>query len=62
MRVREAEDEFVDYAVDADCAGNEREGSVGWVGEDEVVGVEGCEAVFAYAAAVSTSAQNKQVL
>lgn len=41
-RVREAEDELVDDAVDADGAGDEGEGGVGWVGEDEVVGVEGC--------------------
>ena len=40
--VSEAEDEFVDYAVDADGAGDKAEGCVGRVGEDEVVGVEGC--------------------
>ena len=40
--VGEAEDEFVDYAVDADGAGDEAEGCVGRVAEDEMVGVEGC--------------------
>lgn len=39
--VREAEDEFVDDTVDADGAGDEGQGGVGGVGEDEVVRVEG---------------------
>jgi hypothetical protein len=39
--VREAEDEFINDAVDADGAGDKREGCIGRVGEDEVVGVEG---------------------
>lgn len=39
--VREGEDKFVDDAVNADCAGDEGEGGVWGVGEDEVVGVEG---------------------
>lgn len=39
--VSEGEDEFVDYAVDAYGAGDEGEGGVWGVAEDEVVGVEG---------------------
>lgn len=49
--VGEAEDEFVDDAVDADGAGDEAEGCVGRVAKDEVVRVEMCEAFFADAAA-----------
>ena len=41
--VCEAEDEFVDYAIDAYCSGNEFEGCVGRVVEDEVIAVEVCE-------------------
>ena len=37
----EGEDKFVDYAVDSYCAGDEGEGSVGGIAEDEMVGVEG---------------------
>lgn len=36
-----AEDEFVDYAIWADGAGDGLEGRVGGVAEDEVVAVEG---------------------
>lgn len=39
--VGESEDEFVDYAVDSYGAGDEGEGGVWGVAEDEVVGVEG---------------------
>jgi hypothetical protein len=38
--VSQAEDEFVDDTVDAHSAGDEGEGSIGWVGEYEVVCVE----------------------
>lgn len=48
----EGEDEFVDYAVDADGAGNEGERGIGGVAEDEVVRVEGCETVFSDSAPV----------
>ena len=51
--VCEGEDELVDYAVDADGAGDEGERCVRGVAKDEVMCVEGCEAVFADSAAVS---------
>lgn len=38
----QAENELVYYTVDADGAGDEGEGCVGRVGEDEVVCIEGC--------------------
>lgn len=41
LRMRKAEDELVDDAVDADGAGDEGEGSIRRVREDEVVRVEG---------------------
>jgi hypothetical protein len=50
--VCKAEDELVDYAIDTDGAGDKGEGCVGWIGEDEVVGIERCEAVFTYAATI----------
>jgi hypothetical protein len=50
--VGKAEDELVDYAIDTDGAGDKRERCVGWIGEDEVVGIECCEALFTYAATV----------
>jgi hypothetical protein len=53
--VCETEDEFVDDAVDADGAGDEGGGSVGGVGEDEMLGVELGEIGFAYAAAVEVA-------
>jgi hypothetical protein len=60
--VCEAEDEFVNDAINADGARYKREGSIRWVGVDEVVGVKGCEAVFAYAATVLVSACNSKSL
>jgi hypothetical protein len=54
--VCEAEDEFVNDAINADRARYKREGSIRWIGMDEMVGVKGCKAVFAYAATVLASA------
>lgn len=54
LRVREAEDELVDDAVDADSARDEGERCVGRVGENEVVRVEGGEAGLAYTTATES--------
>jgi len=49
--VGKREDELVDYTVDAYGSGDEGEGGVGRIAEDEVVRVECCESLLAYASA-----------
>jgi hypothetical protein len=53
--MRETKDEFVDDAVDADGAGDERGSGVGWVREDEMLGVKLGEVGFPYAATVEVA-------
>jgi hypothetical protein len=48
--MREAEYEFVDDAIDADGATDQRRRRVRWIREDEVFGVKGREVGFTYAA------------
>jgi hypothetical protein len=45
--VCEREDEFVNHAIDTYGSRNEGESGVGWVAEDEVFCVEGCQFLFA---------------
>ena len=45
------EDELVDHTVDAYGSGDEGEGRVGRIAEDEVVRVERCQPLLAYASA-----------
>ena len=47
----ERENELVDYTVDAYGPGDEGEGRVGRIAEDEVVRVESSESLLAYASA-----------